>query len=1061
MSATTKPVDLNSRTRRASALCLTAAVSMILSQAALAVESEQERNRVDAMPAVLLTLDTSERVNFHIKAQPMSEALLELGEQSGLTIIAETALTRGLKAPEFSTLATVDQAFRRLLDPVGLRAHFLDNKTVAITLAGENEGELGAMTATPVRMAQVDRSAQVAATSPLAAEQLEEVVVSGSRITREGFTSPTPVTTLDSSAIEQKGAVNVASVLNDIPAFRPSTTDQSASQVNTATGANYADLRGLGSMRTLVLMNGERVVPQIGTFNAGTSNQVDLNIFPSIAIQRVDVVTGGASSAWGSDAVAGVVNLQMYRRYDGLKVDVQTGLSSRSDNRNNAAQILAGTSFFEDRAHVVVAGAWSKNEGVGDISSRPWWGDHAHILPDSTRCSTCYLAGEEWQMSTSAPGGVITGASLVGGGTTSSLNNIAFGTNGEPYNMPQGYFRSGSNGLFGGSVPNNYDNLYVPFKPPSERLNFYGNLDFDFTDDLTGFLTVNYSERKAKNFTNAMIINYTINSGNPFIPASIQQRMTDSNIASFNIGVKHLDILTPPDGENPYEVSGETERVSAGFNWRMGGGWKLDGYAAYGDNLTHNFGHNQRNFANARQAADAILLNGVIVCRDPSNGCVPLNLFGVGSASPAALEFMTDDQHIEVSTNQRAVALNLSGEPFSTWAGPVSIATGAEYREERKKDEWDALSLTGALQNGGTPLNYSGEMDVKEGYFETAIPLVSGVTAIERLELNAAFRATDYSTAGRVDTWKAGAIWEVTDTLLFRGTVSRDIRAPSLTELFTPQTRTTSVAVPGQPEFAEFFTGGNPDLKSEVADGKLFGVTYRPSELFGATLDFYDLELSDVITQANQVTIVNACLAGDANACSQWVRDPSGKVTRIIGGFSNISAVELRGVDAELFSAFGLGVGKLQLRLQGTYTDRMTYQVAADQPVEDYAGQNARGIVVNSPFWVPRFRGSLNVGYHLDQLTASLTSNYISSGVNEHLITTEQYARNDVPAYWKHDLHLAYRFGQENQVQVYGVVGNLLDEEPPFVPNTSLAIPTSPLYDTIGRTYLLGVRYSL
>jgi iron complex outermembrane receptor protein len=896
------------------------------------------------------------------------------------------------------------------------------------------------------------------------ANQVEEVVVSGSRIARPGFTSPTPVTSVDAQAIEQTGQINIANVLNELPAFRPTTTETSAAQVNVALGANYADLRGLGTMRTLVLMNGQRVVPQIGIFSAGTSNQVDLNIFPSIAIQRVDVVTGGASSAWGSDAVSGVVNLQMYKRYEGFKVDLQSGISTFGDNRGNAAQMLAGTNLMDNRAHLVVAGAWSQNDGVGDISHRPWWGDHTNLMADP-RCTNCYLAGDEWQLSVNAPGGVITGAAVTGGGTSTALNNTAFGIGGVPYNMPQGSFRSGSNGIFGGSVPDNYDNLYVPIKAPSQRLNLYGNVDFDFTENLTGFVTVNFSDRHARNFTNAMLISYTILNGNPFIPPSVQARMTALNLASLTVGVKQVEILTPPEGVNGYQVNGKTKRVSAGFDWKLGENWNLDGYFAYGDNHSQNFAPHQRNFTNIRQASDAILgANGAIVCRNPANGCVPINIFGPGSPSPAALEFITDDQNILVNAYQRAAALNLGGEPFSTWAGLVSVAAGLEYREEAKSDTWDALSLTGALQNGGAPINFAGELDVKEGYLEAAVPVLSNLPAVQSLELNGAYRATDYSTIGRVNTWKMGAIWRVFDPLLIRATVSRDIRAPVLTELFFPSTRTTSVTIPGQAQQANFFTGGNPNLKAEIAKGKLFGITFRPSELFGATLDYYDLRIEDLITSASQFNIVNGCLAGNANSCAQWVRDPAtGIVTDIIGGFSNISEVHLRGIDGELFSTFGLGgiPGRMTVRLQASYADELTYQIAADQPVEDYAGHNARGIVVNSPFWVPTVKGAFHFRYDLEGISAELVADYVAAGVNDHLLTTAQYAQNDIPAYWKFDLNLGYRFGSQNRFQAYGTVRNLANKEPPFAPFPGTGIATSTLYDTIGRTYLLGLRCSL
>jgi iron complex outermembrane receptor protein len=1057
-----------------------------------------------------------------VAAEPLSRSLAAFSRQTGLQVVYVSAAVSGVLAKPPPIGVTAREALVQMLEGTNLTFEYLNARTVrifSISSLGESANDLapqngaresnanqgddslnttaqapshqgfwsrvvGFFTASKTQLIRKYSNSKgttaillcgsLAATCGASAqtppqadsvESLEEVIVSGSRIQRPGFTSPTPVTTIDAAMLDQRAQVNIANVLNDIPAFRPTVTETSAAQTNTQVGANYADLRGLGSLRTLVLMNGERFVPQIGTLSPATSNQVDLNVFPSIAIQRVDVVTGGASSAWGSDAIAGVVNLQMYKRYQGIKFDLQTGVSDYNDNRSNAVQMLAGTSLFGDRVHAVVAGAWSKNDGVGDMANRPWGEDRRHVMRDTARCATCWLSGDHWQNITSAPGGVIAGST---GGSTTALNDIAFGVGGVPYAMPQGYFRSGTDGIFGGTVPNNEDGYLVPLKAPSTRANFYSNFEVDFTDSLKGFVTLNYSDRKARQYTNTMIITYTILSGNPFIPPSIQAQMTTRGISSIRVGVKHNDILTPPDGPNGYQVNGKTRRVSAGFDWQLGDDWSLDGYATYGDNHGQNFAPNQRNFANVAQAQDAILgANGAIVCRNPANGCVPINIFGVGSPSPAALNFITSDQELTVDAWQRAAALNLNGTPFSTWAGPVAVAAGVEYRKESKHDNSDPLTLSGAMNNSLTPtLGFRGELDVKEGYLEAAVPLLSDVPAVRSFELNAAYRTTDYSTFGRENTWKAGAIWKIVDPLLFRATVSRDLRAPTVTELFAPQTRTSGTTVPGQVQPVDVFSGGNPTLQPEVADSMLFGLTFRPSESFGATLDYYDIDIENVVFNANASAIINGCLAGSAVACASWIRDDPAnptRVTRLIGGNTNVANLTLRGFDAEVFLNFGLGnlPGKFDLRAQGSYADKLAYQTAAGQPFKDYAGQNTRGLVDSSPFWAPRFKGSLSMGYSLEGFSGNLVANYLSSGVNQIGLTTTEFAENEVPAYWKLDLNLGYRFGSEDQYQVYGNVRNLLDKDPLFVPVFAIDIPTSPLYDTVGRTYLLGVRVML
>ncbi len=886
---------------------------------------------------------------------------------------------------------------------------------------------------------------------------LEEITVTATRLQRDGFTSPTPVTTIDSTAIAASGATNIADVLNEVPSFRPSYTSTSSDSRTFAPGATYADLRGLGSIRTLVLVDGQRFVPQVPLYSTAITNQVDLNVIPTIAIQRLEVVTGGASAAWGSDAVAGVTNMILHKNYQGLKFDVSGGMSDAGDNESVTVSVLGGTSLFNDRAQLVLAASYDKQEGADDILSRDWGKNAPFAVLDTTKCSNCYTLGTGYQYATVAPGGLIPSVNA----NAAALRGYAFGPGGTPFRFPYGNLVSGTV-MLGGSVPNNYASGNVHMKHPLTKESLYGYFDYELTDNLTANVTINGSKSHVKTGTREMQMTYTIRNGNPFIPAQIQPLM--GTAASFTLGVFHTELGF--GGRLDQEVDNETKRVSAGLNWDLGGTWKADMYYTYGDNLNQAKFLNAININKAAQAVDVISSTSGPVCRNPANGCVPFNPFGIGSASPAAYDFILTDSWTDVHYIQQAGAINLSGDPFSTWAGAVSIATGFEYRKESQRNVAEEQLATNQIQ-GSNFVSFSGSMNVQEFYLEALVPLLKDLPLVSELDLNAAGRATDYSTIGKVETWKLGLTWNVTDDLLFRATRSRDIRAPNLTELFFPQTvQNPNTPIPGQSTGAPFITGGNANLDPEIADSILAGVTYSPSSLPGlrASVDFYNLDLNDVINSAGSGNIINACASGYAPSCAQITR-VNGVVTSIQGGFSNIANVELQGVDFEVsyttpLSGIGLP-GSLDVRALATYTTDVAYQDVPGAPTLNYVGQTGQGVAIRAPFFLPKLKATLNIGYRTDRLSAALVTNYTSASKVEVNLEEHRYANNNLPTYVLYDLQGSYKFGENKQIELYGTVENLFDKGPPLAPNLLLFIPTNPaVYDVIGRNYKLGVRYT-
>ena len=891
---------------------------------------------------------------------------------------------------------------------------------------------------------------------PILTNVLQEVTVSASHIVRPGFVSPTPITSVSASEIAATGATNINDVLQYIPEMTPYQTSTSNDNKQFTAGANYADLRGLGSQRTLVLLDGQRFVPEVPIYNLGLVNQVDLNVFPTIALKRVDVVTGGASAVWGSDAIAGVVNLVPYTRYDGLMVAGSAGISQYGDDRTNDLSVLGGRSFIGGRAHFVVAASYDQTDGVGDIFSRPWGADAPYVLPNTAACADCWKAGTGYQNATYAPGGVITNTALAG---------TAFGPGGQPYPFPSGTFEAGSSGEFGGSVPGNYPQAGVLMEPPSRRESLYSDFSYDFSDRLNVDLMINSSESHATDGTKPYLISYTVQSGNPYIPSSIQSYMTTNGISSFKLGAWDTDIS---GGRIQQELADTVNRVSLGMHWDIGDGWTSHGYYTMGESyVAEQFPDNIDTVA-AAQAADAVLApNGQIVCANPANGCVPLDVFGTGTASPGALGYVLKNSWSKVRYVQQAAEYDVSGEPLHIWAGPVSLAGGAAWRHEEQKDTSDPYQVANQMLNIDNE-NFAGQFSDEEEYLETVVPLLKGLPMARELDINAADREIHYSTVGNVNVWKYGAVWHVNRALMFRATRSRDIRAPSVEELYYPVTLLDAEApIAGQSEFASVYSGGNSALKPEVAMGTTAGLTYLPAFIPGLSFswDIFHDDLSNVISSESSTSVLDACDEGSATACAQIIK-VGGLVTRINAGTLNVSRLDYEGMDAELdytLSLDKIGLpGSLEFRELGTYTNELAYQVQPGLPFINYAGQVTQGVELHTAFYTPRFRGEFSAGYHVDGFSTTLMADFVSAGVADKTLTTAEYPENNVPSYVKFDWLGSYQVDANGRWQLFWTVNNLFNKAPPFAPNPLEFIPTDPnFYDIIGRTFQVGFRYRM
>jgi outer membrane receptor protein involved in Fe transport len=902
---------------------------------------------------------------------------------------------------------------------------------------------------------------------------LEEVVVTGSRVVVDGSQAPTPVTVVSSEQLQLASPGIVGEALNQLPVFRGSTRPSTGTV--SATGPNsgsFLNLRSLGAQRTLVLLDGRRPTP------SALSGAVDTNLLPQELISRVDVVTGGASAAYGSDAISGVVNFVLDTRFEGVKGLIQSGTSTHGDDDSVKASLTAGTSFAEGRGHVVASASYYETDGLQDLNDRSWGAAGWGTLPDPTNPARLLILPNLNSALTSR-GGVIV-ASL---DPANRLRGIQFGPGGTPMPFNPGTTRGILNQV-GGDGARPRTNISAGVTTASA----FTHVEYALTSSLKVFAegayaTADNEYNQVQQFMIPGLNGVTIFSGNAYLPAAVQSVMTANGIPAFSMGRISFDFGGPAHAD----AANETVNLVTGFDWDVGNNWSLQGYYEHGENRQRI--ETRRNVIHERlyAAADAVVdpSNNSIVCRvtltNPGlyPGCVPINLFGEGSPSQAALDYVLGTARYQTKLKQDVASVSMRGEPFDTWAGPVGVAFGLEYRREQADQASDPLSQQFNTAVGirgfpavlrASPGGYSltnaqpvgGSYDINEGFIELLAPLARDLPGARSLDLNAAVRYTDYSTSGGVTTWKIGTTYQPVEDLRLRATRSRDIRAPNIAELFSGSVQGQGSVIDPQRGNAQtpVIVGsvGNPLLDPEEADTFTAGIVYQPSALQGLSIsvDYYDIDLDAVIGSLNAQLTVDECFAGSALACANVTRDAGGVITRIVTPQLNLASLKTSGVDFEVGWPLQVAGGQLGLRLIASYLDKYESEVPG-APVIDRAGEV--GLSAN-----PRWSGSLSATYQSDRWLLFVQERFIGSGTYDAArIDGVTIDDNDVGAVFYTDATVGYRLGEDRSMQLYLTVNNALDKEPPITPTGTLGTfyPTNPtLYDVIGRYFSAGVKFN-
>jgi outer membrane receptor protein involved in Fe transport len=874
------------------------------------------------------------------------------------------------------------------------------------------------------------------------------IVVTGTRVTRAGYTAPTPLTVVGDEFLVDRAPSVLIEAISLLPAARNTATPMTGGQAIGGTGGgSFLNLRGLGANRTLVLVNGERMTP---TTNIGT---VDIAVLPQLLVKRIDIVTGGASAAYGSDAVAGVANIVLDTRLNGLKTNVEAGLSSHSDGGTQKAGLAWGGDLG-DRAHLVVGLEGYKSEAV-PVSRRNDLYYAVGTVPNPgytpTNGQKSLMVAPYVYYNNMTFGGLITGGALANtqflpGGATA------------PY-VPCGP-------VVGVNVvcPGQRNDLaffqrVADLTAPQKRYSGYANLSYDVSPDVRVHADFLYGESKT-NFHSVppatiLLGAFNIQRDNAYLPASVAAQMDAAKITSFPLGRFSAEF-----GDSEFTRFSNVYRASTGVDMRLADSWKATAYAAYGES-NYNWRYDNADIpANFSKAADAVVnpANGQIVCRstlsNPSNGCVPINLFGAGAPNLAAKSYAYGTGLTYLHLNEVNAGGRVSGEPFSTWAGPVSLAAGAEYRSTKEDQTVDAIQAArGFAYNNQQPLH--GKMQVKEAFLETVVPLAAGLPMLKTLDANGAVRRTDYSTSGYATTWKLGATYEPTASVRFRAVRSRDIRAPNILELNSQLISAGAGTVVIDPRTktqvnAAAFSSGNPSLQAEVAITSSAGIVLQPTFLpqFNLSLDYYSINLTKAIQTLNAQQTVDQCQAGNASICGFITRDASGALTSIVAPYANLATITTNGLDLESSYRFDLGAaGKLDVRGLANYVKE--YAVDLGTGKVNYAGD-----VLS--YNIPKLGWDLGARYRHGDTTVS--ANASGLGPAKYSIASASLIQNNsLPGAWYLGAGIEQRIKSDRgEWTIYLRADNILNKKPP------MAFPTQAgSYDRIGTYFKLGARFSM
>jgi len=913
---------------------------------------------------------------------------------------------------------------------------------------------------------------------------IDEILVTGSRIKRRDFNTPSPLTTISNEDIAFTGQATIEETLNQMPQVLPEfgrTSNNPTLGNNPGIGGAGVDLRGFGPNRSLVLLNGRRVAP------SSTGNGVDLNNIPQFLIDRVEIITGGTSTVYGSDAIAGVVNFITKEDYSGFGIETGISMAAPGDAETYDLNLAYGHNFANGRGNVTVYANMLERKPLfaadREFTRIPYWDDWAEgILVEGGSSRT-------------SEGVIVSPLVDLGNGP----DWVTFNPQGTPraFIDPDDWYNY---------APVNY--LQIPLT--RSAVGVMGN--YDLTDRFEGYLEASFIRNEpAQNLAPVPADLFAeINLDNPLLTPETGQLFADNyscdpNLACFVFRKRLLEM-----GPRLIEHERDYSRIVAGFRGELWRGWDIDGWVTYTKASSLETLRND--------ASESRMLQGLLVdpvsneCFDPTGGCVPLNIFGEGNLSPEGVEFIRFADFANVTERtQKLASVFVTGSPIDTWAGPLDMAVGVEWRSDDTYFKADDALFTGdTLGYGGlSPVN--GTEEVFEIYTEAVIPLASNSTWADYLGLEVGARYSEYKRAGGVWTYKAGGEWQPIEGLRLRAMRQHSVRAPNSGELFEEQRTDIGSYVWADPSEdpcsasadpvgngnvekcslqglpadqigifeatiqypVDYIAGGNPDLVPEVGETWTLGAVISPESLSNWTfaIDYFALEAADTIGSIFPAFICFDSINTANVFCENIKRDPIDfNIAEITELTSNRGVLETTGVDTQIQYAtdlpdfLGLGNQSANISVNVYWTHMLTNEVQENPATQIYDCAGRFGAPCDTDeraSTYSRNRVTSNIHYASGQLGLHLTWRWIDGSDNGVVLLPAYILGYDPnPAITavgdEHylDLGLAYEFSDHFTAR-FGV-NNLLDNDPPQMADNVWDNNTDAgLYDVFGRSYYL------
>ncbi len=907
-----------------------------------------------------------------------------------------------------------------------------------------------------------------------AAAKGSDIVVTGSRIQRSSFDSPAPVVELSRDALLERGAPDLAEALADLPGVDLTGSLGTGQTSITDSGVSTISLRALGSNRTLTLIDGRRTVS-----NSGTGNVVSLSTVPEFLVDRVEMLTGGASAIYGSDAISGVVNIITLNKFEGVRARVVGGTATQGGAETLEVSALAGTTLDDGRLSMMIGGTYAEDFGLMATER-----DYALESVSFDRPTNTLIRPN---LSTSIPGGRF-------------LNRFYYDGTG----LRDGYVAS----------VNGYE-ARPDYSLITRRIDYSagGKLAYEFSpafrlsSQFLGSWVTTHALRDPDSFTSTstygLLDQFRLNPlarTNPLVPAVIAAAAPASGV-SFQRRATEV-------GYRTRDFQRDTYRFSLVGDGSLGASWTWNLGYSLGIATGHQFRGNGLNMPNIANALDVeVGPSGALRCRSAEargSGCVPLNIFGVGAISKEAADYIRANGIWDYRNEQQSLSGYVSGSPFALPAGKVQTVVGFELRRDKTRSLVDAANAAGFTSISTIP-QYRGRTTVKEAFAELSVPLLANVPFVHELTVDGALRLSDYSIAkvGTVLSFRAGGQWSPVQGVRFRSEFSRASRAPDLTELnapamadadtvFDPCNGVTAATAGGFATICRSNAGiaaaiasagvfrqdtttingpssGNLNLKQETANTLTVGVVVQPLRRLRGSIDYYDIKIRDAIAELGNEVILNQCYnsgtsVADNRFCGLITRDAAGQITRILNPTENLGRLRSAGVDFAV--SYGLG-HRETLPGDFTFTVNGTRRLKGSQVVQGVNGPETTTTL--GQYNDPRFKARFAIDWRYSDFGISWSSNVTGRTVDSNIAKAFFEANGvtnplvlNIDPFWRHDLNISYSpemWGK--RWKLFVTARDLFDAERPFLPIGSVSnriYNTNAIYGLQGRTVSGGLQ---